>query len=93
MMMQRRNFTKLFTSNSANILYALSADHATRAEYNIGFNSLNPKKADIGSIKVAGKNVKDDTDTSDTEDKRNDGIGWIPHKAISVAVANPADFV
>ncbi len=84
------NFTKLFTSNSANILYALSADHATRAEYNIGFNSLNPKKADIGSIKVAGKNVKDDTDTSDTEDKRNDGM-VDTHKAISVAVANPAD--
>ncbi|OUP32426.1 PL29 family lyase N-terminal domain-containing protein [Bacteroides sp. An19] len=84
------NFTKLFTSNSANILYALSADHATRAEYNIGFNSLNPKDANIGSIKVAGKNVKDDTDTSDTKDKRNDGM-VDTHKAISVAVENPAD--
>ena len=84
------NFTKLFTSNSANILYALSADHATRAEYNIGFNPLNPKDANIGSIKVAGKNVKDDTDTDDTEDKRNDGM-VDTHKAISVAVENPAD--
>ena len=86
----KTNFEKMFTSNSANILYALSADHATRAEYNIGFNSLNAKDANIGSIKVAGKNVKDDTDTSDTKDKRNDGM-VDTHKAISVAVENPAD--
>ena len=86
----KANFEKMFTSNSAKILYALSADHATRAEYNIGFNFLNSKDANIGSIKVAGKDVKDDTDTSDTKDKRNDGM-VDTHKAISVAVENPAD--
>ena len=86
----KTNFEKMFTSDLAKILYALSADHATRAEYNIGFNPLKSKDANIGSIKVAGENVKDDTDTDDTEDKRNDGM-VDTHKAISVAVENPAD--
>ena len=60
----KNNFTKMFTSNSANILYALSADRATRAEYNIGFNVLNAKTAYIGQIKVAGKVVEDDSETT-----------------------------
>ena len=87
----KNNFTKMFTSNSANILYALSADRATRAEYNIGFNVLNAKTAYIGQIKVAGKVVEDDSETTSvTTDKRNQGM-VDTHKAIKVAVENPAD--
>ena len=86
----KNNFTKMFTSNGANILYALSADRATRAEYNIGFHDLNEvTTVDFGAIKVNGKVVVNDDATS-ANDKRNDGM-VDTHKAIKVTVEKPAD--
>ncbi len=69
--------TKQFATTSGNIAYAVSADLATRAEYNIGINDLNKKTADYGNIYIN----KTDIDSKITVDTKKDNAVTVEYPA------------
>ena len=66
-----------FATTNGNIAYAVSADLATRAEYNIGINSLNKKIADYGNIYIN----KTDIDSKITVDSKKDNAVTVEYPA------------
>ena len=85
----KTDLTDLFKKESANILYAVSADINTRAEYNIKV-AVSDKVADIKDIQINKEGLVSDDATNDTEDKKN--ATPVDTKAVNaVSVTNPAD--